>query len=60
MLEPTSFRYSGVRVHGEKVFKIRWDNAGGFKIVHYDRGDWEKNAARLLGPDQGHAPAEEP
>jgi hypothetical protein len=29
-------------VQGEKVFEIRWDNAGGFKVVHYDQGDWER------------------
>jgi hypothetical protein len=31
-----------IRVHGEKVFEIRWDKAGGFKVVHYDQGDWER------------------
>jgi hypothetical protein len=29
-------------VQGEKVFEIRWDNAGGFKVVHYDQGDWQR------------------
>jgi hypothetical protein len=41
-LGPMSFRGFGIRVHGEKVFEIRWDNAGGFKVIHYDPGDGER------------------
>jgi hypothetical protein len=32
---------------GEKVFEVRWDKAGGFKVVQYDQGDWERMPARL-------------
>jgi hypothetical protein len=31
-----------IRVHGEKLFEIRWDEGGGFKVVHYNQGDWER------------------
>jgi hypothetical protein len=39
---PDEFSLLRIRVHGEKVFEIRWDKAGGFKVVHYDQGDWER------------------
>jgi hypothetical protein len=31
-----------IRIYGSKVFKIRWDNDGRFKVVHYDHDDWER------------------
>jgi hypothetical protein len=45
---PDEFSRLRIRVHGEKVFKVRWDNAGGFKIVHYGHGDWERTV-RVAG-----------
>jgi hypothetical protein len=39
---PDEFSRLRIRVHGEKVFEIRWDKAGGFKVIHYDQGDWER------------------
>jgi len=39
-----------IRVHGEKVFEIRWDKAGGFKVVHYDQGDWERTLRSWPAP----------
>jgi hypothetical protein len=35
---------------GEKVFEIRWDNAGGFKVIHYDQGDWERTLGAWPAP----------
>jgi hypothetical protein len=39
---PDEFSRLRIRLHGEKVFEIRWDKAGGFKVVHFDHGDWER------------------
>jgi hypothetical protein len=39
---PDEFSRLRIRVHGEKVFEVRWDNADGFKVVHYDEGEWER------------------
>jgi hypothetical protein len=39
---PEEFSRLRVRVHGEKVFEIRWSKRGDFKVVHYDVGDWER------------------
>ena len=39
-----------IRVQGEKVFEIRWDNAGGFKVVHFDQGDWERTLRAWPAP----------
>jgi hypothetical protein len=39
---PDEFSLLRIRVHGEKVFEIRWDKMDGFKVVHYDQGDWER------------------
>jgi hypothetical protein len=36
---PDEFSRLRIRVHGEKVFEIRWDTGGAFKIVHFDQGD---------------------
>jgi hypothetical protein len=55
---PDEFSRLRIRVHGEKVFEIRWDKAGGFEVVHFDRGDWERTLrswpapARLTGAFQ--------
>ena len=47
---PDEFSRLRIRVHGEKVFEIRWDMAGGFKIVHYDQGDWERTLRAWPAP----------
>jgi hypothetical protein len=47
---PDEFSRLRIRVHGEKVFEIRWDKAGGFKIVHYDQGDWERTLRAWPAP----------
>jgi hypothetical protein len=39
---PAEFSRLRIRVQGEKVFEVRWDKAGGFKVVHYDQGDWKR------------------
>lgn len=39
---PHEFSRLRIRVQGEKVFEIRRHKAGGFKVVHYDPGDWER------------------
>jgi hypothetical protein len=23
------------------VFEIRWDRSGSFKVIHFERGEWE-------------------
>jgi hypothetical protein len=33
-----------------KVFEVRWDKAGGFKVVHYDQGDWERTLRAWPAP----------
>ena len=35
---PDEFSRLPIRVHGEKVFEIRWDKAAAFKVVHLDQG----------------------
>jgi hypothetical protein len=35
----TNFLDFEIRVHGEKVFEVKWDKARGFKVVHFDQGD---------------------
>jgi hypothetical protein len=37
---PTS--RSSIRYGARRVFQIRWDNDGRFKVVHYDAGDCER------------------
>lgn len=39
---PEEFSRLRIRHHGAKVFEIRWDKTGFFKIIHYDPGDWER------------------
>jgi hypothetical protein len=39
-----------VRVGGEKVFEIRWDKAGSFKVVHYEPDDWERTLRAWPAP----------
>jgi len=58
-LDPTSFRDFG-SVSTEKVFEIRWDKAGGFKVIHYDQGDWERTFAPLADADPLRVKAERP
>jgi hypothetical protein len=38
---PDEFSRIQIRVNGEKVFEIRWDKAGSFKVVHFDQGVWQ-------------------
>jgi hypothetical protein len=47
---PDEFSRLRIRVHREKVFEVRWDMAGGFKVVHYDQGDWERTLRAWPGP----------
>jgi hypothetical protein len=47
---PDEFSRLRIRLHGEKVFEIRWDKAGGFKVVHYDQGDWERTLRAWPAP----------
>jgi hypothetical protein len=35
---------------GEKVFEVRWDKAGGLKVVQYDQGDWERTLRAWPAP----------
>ena len=39
---PDEFSLLWIGVHGEKVFEIRWDKTGYFKVVVYKPGDWER------------------
>lgn len=39
-----------LRLHGAKVFEIRWDKTGFFKIVHYEPGDWERTLRAWPAP----------
>jgi hypothetical protein len=39
-----------IRMHGEKVFEIRWNKGGGFEAVHYDQGDWERTLRAWPAP----------
>jgi hypothetical protein len=36
-----------IRYAGRRVFQIRWDDDGRFKVVHYEAGDWERPMAAL-------------
>jgi hypothetical protein len=47
---PDEFSRLRISVHGEKVFEIRWDKAGGFKVVHFDQGDWERTLRAWPAP----------
>jgi hypothetical protein len=47
---PDEFSRLRIRVHGEKVFEVRWDKAGGFKVVHCDQGDWERTLRAWPAP----------
>jgi hypothetical protein len=49
---PCDEEYSQLRIHdaGRKVFEIRWDKAGGFKVTHYDPGDWERTIRGVQRP----------
>jgi hypothetical protein len=47
---PDEFSRLRIRVHGEKVFEIRWDKAGAFKVVHFDQGDWERTLRSWPAP----------
>jgi hypothetical protein len=47
---PDEFSLLRIRVHGEKVFEIRWDKAGGFKVIHYDQSDWERTLRAWPAP----------
>ena len=42
---PRDTDFSQLRVHyaGRKVFAIRWNVAGDFKIVTFEPGDWEQS-----------------
>jgi hypothetical protein len=39
---PDEFSRLRIRVHGEKVFEIRWDKEGAFKVITFEPGDWER------------------
>jgi hypothetical protein len=49
---PCDTDFSQLRVHyaGRKVFVIRWSAAVGFKVVHYDQGDWERTLRAWAAP----------
>jgi hypothetical protein len=47
---PDEFSRLRIRVGAEKVFEIRWDEAGSFQIVHYDQGDWERTVRGWPAP----------
>jgi hypothetical protein len=48
-LPPRSADFSQLRIRygARRVFQIRWDNDGRFKVVHYEAGDWERTLAAL-------------
>jgi hypothetical protein len=43
---PDEFSRLRIRVGGEKVFEIRWDKAGLFKVVIFDAGRLGADVAR--------------
>jgi hypothetical protein len=45
------FSRQRIQAGGEKVFYSRRDEEGGFKVVYYDPGDWERTLARVAGID---------
>jgi hypothetical protein len=47
---PHEFSRLWIRVGGEKVFEIRWDKAGSFKVVHYEPDDWERTLRAWPAP----------
>jgi hypothetical protein len=47
---PDEFSRLRVGVGGERVFEIRWDKLEGFKVVHYDQGDWERKLRAWPAP----------
>jgi hypothetical protein len=47
---PDEFSRLRIRARGEKVFEVRWDNTGAFKVVHYDQGDWERTLRAWPAP----------
>jgi hypothetical protein len=47
---PDEFSRLRIRMHGEKVFETRWDKMDGFKVVHYDQGDWKRTLHAWLAP----------
>ena len=46
----TEFSRIQIRVSGRKVFEIRWDRAGHFKVLLYEPGDWERTLLDLPQP----------
>lgn len=42
---PDEFSRLQIRVHGHKVFEIRWDKTGYFKVVAFEPGNWEGRCA---------------
>jgi hypothetical protein len=39
-----------ILVYGAKVFEIRWDKDGRFKVLHYDPDDWERTLRAWPAP----------
>jgi hypothetical protein len=42
--------FSTSRSASEKVFEVKWDKARGFKVVHFDQGDWERTLRAWPAP----------
>ncbi len=40
---PDEFSQLRVRYAGRRVFEIRWNEAGAFKVVVLERGEWERH-----------------
>jgi hypothetical protein len=45
----TDFSQLRIRYAGGRVFQVRWDDYGPFKVVQYDPGDWERTLRALTG-----------
>ena len=53
---PSELSRLRIRVYGEKVFEIRWDEDGRFKVVHYEPGDWKRTLRTPDGPELNPEP----
>jgi hypothetical protein len=47
---PDEFSRLRIRIYGEKVFEVRWDKAGSFRIITFEPGDWERTLRAWPAP----------
>jgi hypothetical protein len=47
---PDEFCRLRIRAHGEKVFEVRWDKVGGFKVITFEPGNWERTPRAWQAP----------